>query len=778
MIEQTSRMPSRRQVLRAGFAAGVLTLLPPSPVRASAAGGVVTISADGISVTGSPGGQIAVRDGGGTLRMHGSKFQTKDTVTGIQTSVGGTPSLVTLDDGTQALRMDYVMPAAAGAITVYGLFTVTTRRVHLQWHVSGSATLIPDGFLFSRAIDGPVEPDRFVPLSQWTRDAGGGVPYESSVGVAYASTWDTTHGLLILERSRTSWTSSTWVHAPGVVVDATSATTQAELILSDLRPTAAAAVGQGRELAVELWTDQPFGLWDGPGATMAVNVQVANGGPDDRTVDLVWWARDFDGAVLASRTVSVTVPAQRTRDHVFTLTAPAHGSVVTEVAAVGGGDEAFARTTLTVLPDFEYQAGEESMFGIANYPWLQVPSATALLDLWQRVGIKWVRIAYDGGPGLPPAEFDRRGILHNVELQPSLEATAEQARAWAVANTQIAIDAGARYFEVGNELNRPWNTGVTAEQYIEKALRPVHDEVRARAADLKLLNCGLAGMDRPWLERFHQAGGWDLIDGVAFHPGRGNFTADYVPGGDGGGWDPGATGAYWNYLGGLRQLKELIAQYGPKEIWMTEAYACTRPNAWWNDSYRHAAENVLLSLALAKAEGVRCVNWYQFHDSRLGSPQVADPSDVEYHFGLTNRDTSAKPSLLAYATAARHLDQARFVRWLDFPDGTTKGLLFDVPGAGQAAILWNRSDGYVLNTDGARTDWRYPAREVWVDTWPTKVELTFPTRADTVRQVDCIGQETILSPNRGSVTVTLDGAPRLFYGLDHDRRLRPSRPRR
>jgi hypothetical protein len=225
-----------------------------------------------------------------------------------------------------------------------------------------------------------------------------------------------------------------------------------------------------------------------------------------------------------------------------------------------------------------------------------------------------------------------------------------------------------------------------------------------------------------------------------------------------------------HFLGGLRQLKELIGQYGPKEFWMTEAYACTRPNAWWNDSYRHAAENVFLSLALAKAEGVRCVNWYQFHDSVIGSPQLANPVDTD-HFGLMNRDTSAKPSLLAYATASRVLDKATFVGRLQFPDDTNKGLLFDTP-RGQAAVLWNRADGYILNTDGPRTDWRYPAPEVWVDTWSTKTDLVLPARDATVRQVDCIGQESTNPRANGTVSVTLDGAPRVFYGLNLKRPLR------
>lgn len=764
--------PTRRQVLAAGFAAGVLTWLQPSEVRATVAAGEVTLSAEGITVTGAPGGQIAIRDGNGTIRLQGSRFQTKDTVSGIQTSTGGTPSLVTLPDGTQALRMDYVMPAAAGSITVTGLVTVSTQRAHLEWTVSGSTTLIPEGFMVSRAIVNGTAPDTYIPLTRWNRAPDGGLPFESAVGIGYASTWASTHGLLVLERSRKSWTTATWVHAPGTAIGANSAVTRADFIFSELRPTAAAAIGQGRDLALELWTDQPFGLWYGPGKQMPVKVQVANATARSQPAQLTWWARDFNGTILASSTVAVTLPARGTIDHVFSLTSPAYGSIVTEVSVQAGDDSAFARTNLTVLPGFTYSAGDASMFGIANYPWLQVPSATAVLDLWQHVGIKWVRIAYDGGPGLPPADFDQRGMPHNIELQPSLTATTEQASAWAKTNTEIAIKAGAQYFEVGNELNRPFNTGVAAELYIEKALRPVYEEVQARGSTLKLLNNGLAGMDKPWIERFHAAGGWELIDGIAFHPGRGNFAPDFIPDGPGEDWEVGSTGEYWNFLGGLRQLKALIAQYGPKEIWLTEAYACTRPNAWWNDSYRHAAENVFLTLALAKAEGVRCVNWYQFHDSVIGNPQLANPVDTEYHFGLMNRDTSAKPSLLAYATAARVLDGATFVRWLRLP-GASKGLLFNTP-RGQAAVLWNRTDGYILNTAGPRTDWRFPEPEVWVDTWTTKTDLTVRARTATVKRVDCIGQESTLTRRNGTVTVTLDGAARIFYGLDFDHPLPPS----
>ena len=762
----TSTRMSRRGFLGATMAAGVVLVADPTPITAHAAAGDVTLGAGGISLLASVGGRLAIRDGAGVTRSVGSKFQVKDgtgTAAKLYTSVGGTPTLSALPDGTQAIRMDYTFDAAAGPTTVTGWFSVSTNHARLEWTITGAATLVPDGFLFSRAIQAPTAPDDYVAVTEWVRDTGGGIPFEDTVGVAHTSAWGALHGMFLLERSKQDWTNATWVHAPGVPVDpadpAGGWASHAEFYFSDTRPSATATIGRGNRLGLELTTNADFNLYSAAGAPMELTALVANGG-GARTVELELWVRDFNGGQVAATTVTGTVAAAGTWQHTFTVPAPAAGIVTTEVVVRSGGDEAFARTNLAVLPPFAYQADATSMFGIANYPWLLRPSKTAVLDLWQKVGINLVRISYAGGPGLPPADFDARGMGHNIELQPDLDAP--DPAAWAADKLAVAVGAGAPYFEVGNELNRPFNTGQAAQKYLDKALRPVFDRRAATGAQIKLMNNGLAGMDKPWVENFIAAGGWPLIDAFAYHPGRGNFTPDFDPDSDV--LDPGATGNYWNFYGGLRQLKALMAQHGPKEIWLTEAYAATRPNAWWNDTYRHAAENVLLTLALAKAEGIRCVCWYQFFDSVLGMPQVADPDNVEYHFGLINRDLSPKPSLLAYATAARTLDRATFAGWRTCPDPLTKGLQFATPD-GPVSVLWNRADGYLLNTAGTRTDWHFPAPEVWGDPWPTKTTITVPATGPSVRQVDAIGQVTTLPVTGGHVTLTLDGAPRIFHGL-------------
>ncbi|TDC74410.1 hypothetical protein [Streptomyces hainanensis] len=751
---------SRRGLLGAALAAGVVLIADPTPVTAHAADGDVTLTAGGISLLASIGGRLAIRDAAGVTRSAGSRFQIKDRLTGIHLSTGGTPALATLPDGTPAIRMDYTFDAAAGPTTVTGWFGVTTGHARLEWRITGADTLVPDGFLFSRAIQAPTAPDDYVAITEWVRDARGGIPYEETAGVAHTSTWGGLHGLFLLDRSRQAWTNATWIHAPGVADPAGGWTSRADFFFSETRPSATTTIGRGLELGLELTTDRDFNLYQAPGEPMRLTALVANGGAA-RTADLELSVRDFDGVRVAAATVTGSVPAAGTWQHTFTVPAPAAGIVFAEVVVRSADDEAFARTNLATLPPFTYQAGADSMFGIANYPWLQRPSADALLDLWQRAGVSLVRIAYDGGPGLPPSAFDARGMRHNIELQPSLDVTDTQAAAWAADNLAVAQGAGAEYFEVGNELNRPFNTGTAARAYLDLALRPVFDRRAATGATVKLMNNGLAGMDKPWVENFIAAGGWDLIDAFAYHPGRGNFTPDYIPPGDD--WGTGAEGTYWNFYGGLKQLKALMAVHGEKEIWLTEAYAPTRPNSWWHDTYRHAAENVLLTLALAKAEGITCVCWYQFHDSVLGMPQIADPDNVEYHYGLMNRDLSPKPSLLAYANAARVLDRATFRGRLTFPDPRTFGLWFDTP-EGPAVVLWNRADGYLLNTSGERTDWHFPAPEVWVDPWPTKTLLSV-TAGATVRQLDAIGRDRQLSPAQGRVTLTLDGAPRVFYGL-------------
>ncbi|MFI0417184.1 hypothetical protein [Spongiactinospora sp. 9N601] len=738
---------SRRVAIQALSAAAAFAATPAAPSRASGTAAPISIQADGITLIAEQDGSILVRDDADRVRL--SHFMIKDTVLGQQRTFGGTPSPVTVD-GRPAIQVDYTMSAAARQVKVRGLFTVSARRARLRWEVSGSTTLTPSGFMFARTVLAPSAPERYVPVTRWTRDPRGGVPYEVNAGALYQETWPGTGAYFRLDKTTPGFTNATWIHAPAT----TGNVTEADLVLGAMRPQAADGIATGAPLSVDAWCDRPFGVHE-PNARMRLRAQVVNGSAAARRVRLTWSVRDFDGRTAGRGALSRRLAPGAVWDETFTVAGSPQGILFAEVKAASGEDEAFARTNLATLKPYEYQA--EGRFGVANYFWMLKPDKESVGELMRKIGVKSVRISYDGAPGHSPAELDALGVPHNVQLGGVVfDGTPEQVAAWADDRAAVARASRARYFEVANELNNPWMQGKRVPEYIRDGLRPIHD--RLKGSGIKLMNCGLGGMDTVWTAKFIEAGGWDLIDAFAFHPGRGNFTPDYAPPPEE--WEQGENGTYWNFLGSLKEARRIVdEQGGGKELWLTEAYACTRPNRWWNDDHRQAAENVLLTLALAVSEGVDGVNWYQPHDSTIHHPQEADPANPEYHFGLLNRDTSAKAALLAYATATRTLEGARFLRWMTFPDPELKGLLFD-----GFSILWSRKDGYLLNADHGPGQW-YPHKEAWADHWPTKTPLLLPATGAAVREVDCIGRERTLPVRNGKVRVVLDGAPRIYYGL-------------
>lgn len=297
-----------------------------------------------------------------------------------------------------------------------GTFDVTPRKAHMKWEVGGAGTLTPAGFMFSRTVYGASAAESYEALTVWEKDARGGIPYEVNAGGAYVETWPESKGFFCLPSTNPANTNATWVHSPGTSTGAGTAVTEADLVLGDLRPRAAGALAAERPLSVEVWTDQPFNLYKAAGQTMTLKAQVVNGSATDRKVTLTWWARDFGGRRIAGGTLCRSLAAGAAWNASFPMKAPSQNIVFTGVEVVSGNDSALARTNLSVLPEFAYKAGKESMFGLANYPWLLEPDKDAVLGLVRTLGIKWIRIAYAGAPGIDTATLDANGIGHNVEL--------------------------------------------------------------------------------------------------------------------------------------------------------------------------------------------------------------------------------------------------------------------------------------------------------------------------------------------------------------------------
>jgi len=663
---------------------------------------------------------------------------------------GGECELADLPDGREGIRVHYrVAETPAGDVRIESLFEALPRSVHITYRIEAPDDTNLAGAMILRTIAEGGWPEQTLKMGRWLRHERGGVSYEAPDGLLFRSAWPDV-ALFSAVPGNAAWGSDWARHCPPKRLEPGRFEAQLDLVPAapEVRGTEAAALLGGRSLAIDAWTDQPFHLWESADEPLPLTVETANVNESPLDVRRSWWARDLDGTIVAEGDETRRLAGEKRWRETLTVPAPERGIVFVEVRAEANGQEAFTRTTLAVLPPHEFGPGEESIFGLAaTFP---VPSQTDVDRLMQRMGVRWLR-------GGDPRRTEALGINANWHAGSSPDAMEDrpaEREEYLRKLIRECDERGNPYLEFANEWNMIGGIGKAeqAEVYVRDWLLPLDRIRRETGSKVKLLSLGLSGPDPAFLARVKELGGWDALDGLAMHPGRGNYTADCT--------EREAPGEYWTFLGAVQQARAAVAQLGEKPIWVTEAYACTFPNSWWHDTLRHAAENIVLTYALAMEEGLCCVDWYQLVDATWYDIGGVNHKDPEYHYGLLYRDGSVKPSLLAYCTIAEALDEARFVRRMTFDSPTTHGLWFRRPD-GTVAILWDRTDGYRLSE---KSD-EYASPEPWIDPWPTKVAVTLPAPGGSVRVLDCIGRETIVPSQDGQVTLTLDGAPRIVYGL-------------
>lgn len=692
--------------------------------------------------------------------------------------VGGTVHAVTTPEGRPAVEVRYeAAESSESPLQVVGRFVPMPGRVDVRFDLT-NVPIDKDtrlgGSMFGRVFPRNAREVGFTKLGRWTRDPHGGVPYEVKDGVLMryrvgdrmvSFAFGSGNGVNV------QWKDGHQQHTGVSRVAPGHYKTEFSVLVApvDWSAEALAARWHDRPVALTLSTPKLYNWWTDASEPLAVDATIVNASQEAREVEVAHWVRDFDGEVLSQATRPVTLgPGQVYVEPIRFTPSASRGIFFTEVSVTDseGAEEAFARTNLALLPPHEFHSTpEDSIFGIAAY-W-PIPTEEDVQRLMDRMGVRWVR------SGDTRKQHPGRIANHHSNIKWNREWTDEERDAWIRKQLALCVEKQTPYWEFANEINMSTagiameghgiGKALLADKYVDwlRAIRRVQEETGT--THIKILSFGIAGMDVAFVNKMYELGAWDLIDGLALHPGRGNFTPDYPVSEPYEEWVVGSHGNYWNYYGSIRTAMSLLKQYGEKPLWLTEVYTPTFPNSFWEDTPRNAAENVVLSYALAKAEGVKAAMYYQMFDSVWWDRLGVNPKDREYFFGLVQRDLSFKPSLLAYCAIAEALDQATFDGWLKFPDPQTRGLLFSTP-RGPLAVLWNRADGYVL-TEKANP---FITPEPWIDTWKTKAPTRLPA-AGVVTVINSIGQSREVPAANGSVILSLDGAPRLVYGLDADR---------
>ena len=739
-------------------------------------------------------GRVTVLTSAGRQLVHFDGYRLSSS-TGTRGATVDDPGDGAPSSGPVRVEFEVTDPDYTAAVT----YRADGGRVTADWEFTvpgdglddSDRALLRGGRIYRTLVDAREDTEFHVPATKWVHDTGGGVPVQERVTELNFVEWDVPdtadddpkrlYGCITTRNSMSR--SSSMLHAapsaPGdtgsddgvwraqVEFRADTTVGTARRLVDDGRTLLAGAVLGGTGLpdpTVDVTTSATYNVFTDDGRR-TFTVGLAGRSARSTTV-LEVTARDFDGAEFHRSRHEVAIPQDAAyADTAVNIDLPGPRSWCSvEVTCA----DSFARTTAAVWPGHDFGPADQSIVGLGGFASTAsagssqadgLESRSAERAMWRRLGIRHLRnpwltaeesedlgINTGSQPGGAPGKFDDDG---------DGESSGETFTEWAGKALDRGEDAGVEHYELLNEWSlSDADTVELATEYTDQWLKPFRAEMDRRGTDAKLLAMPLAGWDAEFLDTIRDRDGWDLLDGIAEHAGRGNYVVDY-------------DGGKWNFLGQVRTARAYLDGHGagdggdaPSELWLTETYACTRPNAWWYDDERTAADSVLLTLMLAKAEGVTGVHWFQLTDGLWHDKYGVNPTEPEYHYGLVHVDRSPKPALPAFAFAAEMLDGATFLGWLESPHPDLRGLRFSRDDS-TYWVLWSRQDGY-LNNAAHGTDSYFPHPEAWIRPDASSLQVTVPG-VKTVR--DVLGREGA----RDGSTVTVTASPVVVTGdIDAD----------
>lgn len=286
-------------------------------------------------------------------------------------------------------------------------------------------------------------------LTRWVRDANGGVPYEEPQGNFFAYQWPDLNAVYSIPGANQSYHNQHAVHMPPKRIEKGHFQAATDIHFGKNRLTALAAQSLQKPLSLDIWTDKDFNIWDDASSPLTLHTQIANIDKTLNPVELSWWARDYDGTIVAQGKTSKVLSRGESWDSVLKFPAPQRGILFVEVDAKSDNNQLFRRTNLAVLPPYDFTSGKESIFGMAAD--FYYPSKPAMVKLLQRLGVRWLR-----NTRLSAEEAARAGIYQDFHsnIKPE-EYTGNPAkrREWILEQLQKADKDGAVYWEFGNEWN-------------------------------------------------------------------------------------------------------------------------------------------------------------------------------------------------------------------------------------------------------------------------------------------------------------------------------------
>ena len=535
-------------------------------------------------------------------------------------------------------------------------------------------------------------------------------------------------------------------------------------VSAEVQPYRLAAAAEGFPAALQIETGRAGNVF-APGEPLAFRLRAANSGSQPTHAALRWQVRDYDGQLVAHDSATVQLAGLQEQVVPVRVPSPGRGLYFLEAQAEAGGVRTVRYTTAAVLPA-RSQPPAASPFGIASYiaspdRYPDQPARETVLGLLQRIGVHWVRSGApeDAAQVRALAEsYRRHGLRWHAQLGHELVTTAEQQPAYLAWLDRMLplVTPYSQHIEIGNEYNF-WGghlSGKAAEPYTRLMLRPFHDKLRAMAPQAKVLNAGVGGVERPFLDGIATAGGWGKFDVLSVHTGFHPRAPDHPEPDD-----------WWDLPTQLETAQSLLREHGAKPLWVTETYAPTPPRRD-RVGERVGADYLVRAYAVNLAAGAEVVEWYSFQDG-MWFARSWKPEDDEYYFGLVRPDLSPKPAFVAYATMTERLAGKTYRRRLEAGDPDVYLLEFAGPG-GSAVVAWSRRERDPLDFSwwpgtGPRP-WR-PPQQPWQPVWRDRTTITLEGQPSPLAITDVMGRTKRITAERGTLSLQLTGSPVFVEGL-------------
>ncbi len=646
-----------------------------------------------------------------------------------------------------SLRVDYRIDRDdTERVCASAKFKLDGRKIIISHEIFAPEDVKTGGIMYELLPLGKTKKQTIYKSGLWTRNADGGVPYE--VRDEYIKEFKGENkSLWLLVRGNHTWHSN-WAEHLRVESTDESGWLSAETVFVSTQPDVedfeAAAISAGRPLALRLSSNRDFNIWES--GNPLIRLDISNTSDQELSdLEVKAFAYDYDGNRVLDIEEQFNLEANTRNTLLLQLPSAEREIYFMEASVILDGVETdFIRTNVAILPPHTFEHREDSILGISAF--FDEPSREAIFSLMQRIGIRHLR----NNDNVEAQQHGMIAFMHNnvdssrpydpMEDAEKLQDMVQKYETQQNAGWEFCNEWGFNKSEESREK--------TSSVYVSW-LNAIDAMRKANGRDINLISVGLAGADIGYLNLIASKGGWSILDGVAMHPGRGNMTPDCL-------------GSGWFYQGSIQRMKNAMEELGgSKPLYLTEVYACTQANNWWNDSFRLAAENTLLTLLIAVAEEVASVQFYQMHNSVWYDIKGINHNDREYDFGLLMRDNSPKPSLMAFAAAAEALDGAEFLHYLSVPKTRVRGMVFSTP-RGIMTVLYDRTDGHFFskNIPG------FVHKEPWIKHWATEKKHVFKTKQNEVITVDPVGREKSIPAENGEITLTLSGSPLIVYGLD------------